>query len=84
MVASMRKLRQRIYEYTAVFERNEAGRYTIIVPALPGLVTEGRNLEDARRTAADAIRCYIEGLRKARVEVPEEVEIAHMRLRVSV
>jgi predicted RNase H-like HicB family nuclease len=36
----------------------------VVVPALPGLVTEGKNLERARRMAKDAVRYYIEGLKK--------------------
>ena len=52
---------KKVYEYTAVFERNEDGGYTVVVPTLPGLVTEGRNLEDARTMAEDAIQCYIAG-----------------------
>ncbi len=35
------------YEYTAFFEANENGEYTVTVPALPGLVTEGKDLEEA-------------------------------------
>jgi antitoxin HicB len=36
---------------------NEHGGYTVVVPALPGLVTEGNNLDHAREMAKDAIRC---------------------------
>jgi len=56
---------KRVYEYTALGEANERGGYTVTVPALPGLVTEGEDLEDARDMARDAIRCYVEGLKKA-------------------
>lgn len=72
----------RRYEYTAFFEANERGGYTVTVPALPGLVTEGRDLEDARDMAKDAIRCYIEGLKKARVAIPVEKETAQLKLSV--
>ncbi|MDP3991205.1 MAG: type II toxin-antitoxin system HicB family antitoxin [Candidatus Nealsonbacteria bacterium] len=59
----MRKHKEKIYQYEAVFEPNGAG-YTVIVPKLPGLVTEGNNLREAREMAKDAIRCYIEALLK--------------------
>ncbi len=62
-----KKIRQSVYQYTAICERNELGGYTVTVPALPGLVTEGKDLEDARRMTADAIRCHIEGLQKAKM-----------------
>jgi len=55
-----------MHEFTAFFEANEHGGYTVTVPALPGLVTEGTDLEHARAMAKDAVRCYIEGLRKAK------------------
>lgn len=79
---SMRKLKRRVYEYTAFFELNEHGGYTVTVPALPGLVTEGKNLEDAREMAKDAIRCYVEGLKKAKEAIPVERETAQFRLTV--
>lgn len=75
---------KKIYEYTAIFERNENGGYTVIVPALPGLVTEGKNLEDARMMTEDAIQCYIGGLKKIKEKIPQEREIAHLRLAVKV
>ncbi len=62
MVRTMAKVRRKVYQYTAFFDRNELGGYTVTVPALPGLVTEGEDLEHARSMAEDAIRCYIEGL----------------------
>jgi antitoxin HicB len=70
------------YDYTAFFELNEHGGYTVTVPALPGLVTEGKDLEDARDMAKDAIRCYIEGLKKAKEPVPIEKETAQLKLTV--
>ena len=81
---SRKKIQQNIYQYTAVFELNEDDGYTVTVPALPGLVTEGKNLEEARTMAGDAIRCYIEGLRKSHEPIPLEKEMAHMRLSVRV
>jgi antitoxin HicB len=78
----MAKVNGRAYEYTVFFEANENGGYTVTVPALPGLVTEGKNLEDARRMAKDAIRCYIEGLKKAKESIPVERETAQLKLSV--
>jgi antitoxin HicB len=78
----MKNMWGRVYEYTAFFEANENGGYTVIVPSLPGLVTEGKNLENARDMAKDAIRCYIEGLKKAGQPVPIESESAQFRLSV--
>jgi predicted RNase H-like HicB family nuclease len=76
------KPRRRVYEYAAFFEANENGGYTVTVPSLPGLVTEGKNLEHARDMANDAIRCYIEGLKKAKEPIPVERETAQVKLSV--
>lgn len=59
----MKKIKDTIYHFEVVFENNGEG-YTVTVPKLPGLVTEGYNLKEAREMAKDAIRCYIESLLK--------------------
>ena len=52
----------KIFDYTVIFEPIEAGGYMVVVPALPGIVTYGESLENAREMAKDAIKCHIEGL----------------------
>ena len=59
----MNKHAETIYHYEAVFDPNGAG-YTVTVPKLPGLVTEGDSLKEAREMAKDAIRCYLESILK--------------------
>jgi antitoxin HicB len=78
----MKNGKNRVHEYTAYFEANEHGGYTVTVPSLPGLVTEGRDLEHARSMAKDAIQCYIEGLKKAKEPVPIERETAQVKISV--
>jgi predicted RNase H-like HicB family nuclease len=58
------------YQYTAVFEPAQEGGYIVTVPALPGLVTEGDTLEEARAMVKDAIRGYLESLMKHGEEIP--------------
>ncbi len=62
------------------FEKDELGGYTVTVPSLPGLVTEGRDLEDAKVMAEDAIRCYVEGLKKRKQEFSPEKEVGSFRI----
>jgi predicted RNase H-like HicB family nuclease len=83
MVRIVEKLRREVYQYTAFFDRNELGGYTVTVPALPGLVTEGADLEHARSMAEDAIRCYIEGLQRLDEPPPVESDAVQLRLSVS-
>ena len=52
------------HSYTVIYEPVEKKGYQVIVPLLPGLVTYGRNIEEAREMAHDAIRCYLESLLK--------------------
>ena len=69
--------------YTVVYEKDEGG-YVVTVPALPGVVTEGRTLEEARLMAADAIKCYVESLLKDGEPVPLEQEVNLEKVEVEV
>jgi len=60
------------YGYTVIFEELEEGGYQVIVPALPGIVTYGRNLAEAREMAKDAIVCHLRGLLRDDEEIPED------------
>jgi predicted RNase H-like HicB family nuclease len=60
------------YRYTVLFEPAPEGGYVVTCPALPGLVTEGDTLDDARAMAADAIRGYLESLQAEGLPLPEE------------
>ena len=62
----------REYTYTAVFERAPDGGYTVTVPTLPGVVTEGDTLEEAHQMVIDAIQGYLETLQEDGLPVPVE------------
>jgi len=76
----MKKSKKGVHKYIAFFDANENGGYTVTVPSLPGLVTEGKDLEHSRSMAKDAIKCYIEGLKIANEPVPVEQETAQLRI----
>ncbi|ALA60926.1 type II toxin-antitoxin system HicB family antitoxin [Nitrospira moscoviensis] len=63
------------YRYTVLFEPAEEGGYVVTCPTLPGLVTEGQSLEEARAMAQDAIRAYLESLRKDGLPIPPDKPI---------
>jgi len=46
--------------YTFVFNPEPEGGYTVTCPALPGLVTYGETLDQARNMAVDAMNGLIE------------------------
>src|SRR5579864_3651903 len=43
-----------------VFEPSDEGGFTVHVPALPGCISEGDTLEEARRNIREAIELYLE------------------------
>ena len=58
--------------YTVIYEALTEGGYQVIVPALPGIVTCGRTLDESREMARDAIICHLRGLMKDGEEIPED------------
>jgi len=64
----------REFRYTVLFEPLKDGGYNVIVPAIPEICTFGKTLEEARKMAEDAIRCFIESALKAGEPLPEDVE----------
>ena len=60
--------------YTIYMRAEPEGGYTVIVPALPGCITWGKNLADARRMATDAIRAYLTSLKKHGELIPSDEE----------
>lgn len=45
--------------FDILLERDEEGWYTATVPALPGVVTQGRTKREARDNAREAIECHL-------------------------
>jgi len=63
-----------VLSYTVVVKRVQDGRYTVTVPALNGLATEGDTLPQALRMAEEAILAYLEGLRAVGKQPPADLE----------
>ncbi len=55
---------QKILNYHIIFRPEPEGGYTVIVPSLPGCITYGKNLEESRRMAKNAIKGYVISLKK--------------------
>ena len=74
----------RVLAYTVLYEAQPEGGYTVHVPALPGCVTEGDTMDEARRMATDAIRAYCESLVEDGEALPPDVSEPprHERLEV--
>jgi predicted RNase H-like HicB family nuclease len=65
----------RILNFTVVMTPDLTGGYVVTCPALPGLVTEGDTLEEARAMATDAIQGYLESLKKDGEPIPTDESI---------
>lgn len=64
-----------------VFELSDDGGYTVYVPALPGCISEGDSLEQARKNILEAIELYLEP--GGEVPAPKEGFVEEVTLDVS-
>ncbi len=63
----------KIHHYTAVFQKEPTGGYTVIVPSLPGCVTWGKTTEDAIAAGKEAIESYLGSLAKDKQNPPPDI-----------
>ncbi len=54
-------------EIELVFEPLEEGGYHVYAPDLPGLHSQGEDIDDATRNAKEALALYVEGVRETAV-----------------
>ena len=58
--------------YRVLLNREPEGGYTVTVPALPGCITYGENVDEAIAMAKEAIELYIESLVEHNEPIPDE------------
>ena len=68
--------------FTLVFKKEPEGGYTVTVPILPGCVTYGKSLEEAKAMAGDAIRGYVSSLKKHKEIVPSEDTVFYSSINI--
>ncbi len=66
--------KQKVLSYTAGFEPLENGGYLVTVPALPGLVTDGVDFDDAVAMAKDAMAGHLAALAALGEPIPAEAQ----------
>jgi antitoxin HicB len=71
------------HSYSIVLEPQAEGGFTVLVPALPEVVTEGDNEEEALANAAEAIRAVLEYRRASGLEIPADTRPQIRRLTVA-
>ncbi|WP_370307608.1 type II toxin-antitoxin system HicB family antitoxin [Sinimarinibacterium flocculans] len=60
------------HSFTVVLEPQEEGGYTVLVPALPEVVTEGETEAEALANAREAIRAVLEYRRDSGIAIPPD------------
>jgi predicted RNase H-like HicB family nuclease len=56
---------------TVMLEQSEEGGFTVLVPALPGCISEGSTREEALNNIREAIQLYLEPVEDDLVTQPE-------------
>lgn len=65
-----RKKVAQVFQYTAVFEPEKVGGYSVTIPALPGCISEGDSFEEALTNIKEAAELYLEDLKNS--QIPRE------------
>jgi len=65
---------EKILHYNLIFRPEPEGGFTVIVPSLPGCVSYGKDLEEAKNMARDAIIGYIDSLKKHNEPIPSDTD----------
>lgn len=67
-------VKKEVYQYTALFEPDPSGGYTVTIPALPGCISEGETFEESLANIREAAELYlsVSRLQKRTVRSPHE------------
>jgi antitoxin HicB len=71
------------YSYSVVLEPQQGGGFSVLVPALPEVVTEGDTEQEALANAREAIRAILEYRRANGIEIPVDAPPEIRRLTVA-
>lgn len=71
------------HSFSVVLEPQEGGGFTVLVPALPEVVTEGDTEEEALANAEEAIRAILEYRRDNGIEIPRDAQPEIRRVTVA-
>jgi len=62
----------RILEYVAVFEQEHDGGFSVVIPALPGCISEGDTFEEAQENIQEAAELYLSVMKERRNLIPKQ------------
>ena len=61
-------------KYRILIEQDEDGAFVAECPSLPGCISQGKTRQEAIENAQDAIRGYIESLKKHDEPIPPSID----------
>ena len=61
-----------LVNFSAIFQPEPEGGFTVLIPSLPGCITYGKNLEEARAMGQEAIELYLEVLAETGEQIPAD------------
>jgi antitoxin HicB len=68
--------------YKILLKPEPEGGFTVNVPALPGCITYGSDLEEAKANAREAIELYIESLKEHGEVIPSDEGVLEYNLQL--
>ncbi len=69
--------------YKVLLRAEPEGGFTVFVPNLEGCVTYGKDLDEAKINAKEAIELYIESLKEDNLPIPKDDNLLELSLEVS-
>ena len=72
----------RVLSYRVILKPEPEGGFTVTVPALPGCITFGRDLEEAKKMVKDAIQVYLESLQKHSEPIFDDADTLETQLSI--
>ncbi|MEK7079368.1 MAG: type II toxin-antitoxin system HicB family antitoxin [Patescibacteria group bacterium] len=76
-------MKEKVLNYTAVFQKEPEGGYTVFIPILPGCVSYGKDLEEAKKMISEAMKLYIESLSDHKEEIPTEENVFYSQVNIN-
>ncbi len=72
----------KVLSYRAILKPEPEGGFTVTVPALPGCVTYGRDIDEAKKMVKDAIQVYLESLKKHSEPIFDDADTLETQLSI--